>query len=615
MSELALQRIEEEKKNRTGRLDLGNSGMRVWPEKFFECTWLDTLIISDIFVDFRKLSIVKNRVEGPENFITYLPEQINRLEKLKIFICSGIYENRWEIKHFPDLSGLKKLEYLNLNFNQIEKIENLKALTGLQILYLETNKIKRIENLEASTGLKKLNLVDNQIKKIENLENPTGLQHLILANNQIKEINDLEMLNNIDSVFLYGNPIRNIPKALLSGGSNNNCLPNLKSWFRDLEKSGAKENKTIKLFINGNGNAGKTSLVKALQSSWCKEEPESTHGVIITSLNISQHGEELRFVIWDFGGQEIYHSTHRLFLSSEAVHLIVTDTRTEELAVKNEPIGDRITGEQMRHFPVGYWIDTVKEFSPESPIILVQNKIDESSVIQRDVEKLQSDPLVKHFVKVSATESDGIDVLKTSLFEQARKLNEYNFKMPASWARARDYFLNILTDEELTQRTITKEKFTEICVHKYKVMGLSIDAFITFLHHTGVIYADQKYLGDTLVFDQTWALEAIYKPFERGSLFYNIIRNTKNGLVNIESLFQVFGSAYDEDQKWLFLKLTMSCQVCFKVNDGEDLSESSVLVFPEFLQEKPPKSVTHIWDSKKNDALLFRRRYRHLDYY
>jgi GTPase SAR1 family protein len=34
--------------------------------------------------------------------------------------------------------------------------------------------------------------------------------------------------------------------------------------------------------------------------------------------------------VWDFGGQEFYHATHRLFLSSNAVTLVLFDKTTND---------------------------------------------------------------------------------------------------------------------------------------------------------------------------------------------------------------------------------------------------------------------------------------------
>ena len=52
MSELALQLIEKEKRERTGYLDLGNCGLSELPEELFELTWLKTLTLSSIWRDW-----------------------------------------------------------------------------------------------------------------------------------------------------------------------------------------------------------------------------------------------------------------------------------------------------------------------------------------------------------------------------------------------------------------------------------------------------------------------------------------------------------------------------------------------------------------------------------
>lgn len=36
-------------------------------------------------------------------------------------------------------------------------------------------------------------------------------------------------------------------------------------------------------------------------------------------------GEEVRFTIWDFGGQHVYYTSHQTFLSNRAIYLLVMD--------------------------------------------------------------------------------------------------------------------------------------------------------------------------------------------------------------------------------------------------------------------------------------------------
>src|SRR5262249_31283743 len=94
-----------------------------------------------------------------------------------------------------------------------------------------------------------------------------------------------------------------------------------------------------KLLIVGESGAGKTSLAKKiLDPSYELDSTEdSTEGIDVmawqfpTGLRVrDEAGEHLlprdfRVNIWDFGGQEIYHSTHQFFLTKRSVYVLVTD--------------------------------------------------------------------------------------------------------------------------------------------------------------------------------------------------------------------------------------------------------------------------------------------------
>ncbi len=55
-----------------------------------------------------------------------------------------------------------------------------------------------------------------------------------------------------------------------------------------------------------------------------------------TVLRVKQNGHEkllnrdFRVNIWDFGGQEVYHSTHQFFLTHRSLYLLVADDRKED---------------------------------------------------------------------------------------------------------------------------------------------------------------------------------------------------------------------------------------------------------------------------------------------
>lgn len=84
---------------------------------------------------------------------------------------------------------------------------------------------------------------------------------------------------------------------------------------------------------------GKTSLLRKLQDPSYKGEIDiSTNGVNIETLNLprpttlfdrlnwkNEEDTGIQFNVWDFGGQAVFHSTHRFFLTSNAIYVILYD--------------------------------------------------------------------------------------------------------------------------------------------------------------------------------------------------------------------------------------------------------------------------------------------------
>ena len=73
-----------------------------------------------------------------------------------------------------------------------------------------------------------------------------------------------------------------------------------------------------KLLILGEVGAGKTSLAnKLINANYTLREEKSTHGInVLKFLPFPVEGDrQFKVNIWDFGGQEIYHATHKFFLT------------------------------------------------------------------------------------------------------------------------------------------------------------------------------------------------------------------------------------------------------------------------------------------------------------
>ena len=132
-------------------------------------------------------------------------------------------------------------------------------------------------------------------------------------------------------VTLYESALSGVPKELLSEMPFRFCLESLRAHFRDLKNGGESEVKDFKLMLLGNGRVGKTQICRRLQGQEYDETVPSTHGVKIGAAPLTALRDPATLRIWDFGGQDIYHGTHALFLKSRAIFLLVWTPKSEAL--------------------------------------------------------------------------------------------------------------------------------------------------------------------------------------------------------------------------------------------------------------------------------------------
>ena len=120
-----------------------------------------------------------------------------------------------------------------------------------------------------------------------------------------------------------------------------------------------------KMVLVGRGFSGKTSLVKKLTEPGYQldKDLKSTEGISLAMWDVElplEKSNSFRFNIWDFGGQQKYDATHQFFITERTLYLFVTEARQES-----------------NYLDFDYWLNIVQMMSNDSPVIVVQNKIDQ----------------------------------------------------------------------------------------------------------------------------------------------------------------------------------------------------------------------------------------------
>jgi internalin A len=180
-------------------------------------------------------------------------------------------------------------------------------------------------------------------------------------------------------------------------------------------KSGQSLDAELKIFILGNGGIGKTQLSRRLQDLAFNPEIITTHGIelsfVKTNVNLESFKGSVRLNLWDFGGQEIYHGSHTLFLHGQAIFLLLWNPEEEKTRGKKT---------DSEHRPITYWIDYLRSAAgTDNPLIIVQSQCD-TPEIRAEVPVRLSDWIGSSWtVEVSARTDFGLERLKATLKDAA----------------------------------------------------------------------------------------------------------------------------------------------------------------------------------------------------
>lgn len=119
-----------------------------------------------------------------------IPSNIANTTHLKVL---NLEDNNIErIEHFDNLG---ELEYLNLGINQLSEISGLDGLKRLKTLRLHDNNLRKIENLNSLIFLEKLDLRSNHIQWIEGLRNQSKLNEIDLGDNPLQSTKERRMFD------------------------------------------------------------------------------------------------------------------------------------------------------------------------------------------------------------------------------------------------------------------------------------------------------------------------------------------------------------------------------------------------------------------------------------
>lgn len=525
-----------------------------------------------------KLNISRTQVSSISNL-----QNLPKLKKLNI--------SNNKIKDIFILKECKELSELHIINNKLKKFDILQEIINLTSLYLDYNNISDISFLKGLTKLVNLSLCDNNIVYISELQNLENLQILYLDGNQISKIS-LSFLNSFPKLKQFSlarNPT-NFPKEIFDKYTY--ALQPIRDYLEGIEQS-PTPNKDVKIILIGNGCVGKTQIAKRLAE---KENFifENLHKSTQSIALLQRELKGLQLNIWDLAGQDIYHATHRLFMQTRALFVLVWDIENENQGF-HEWEGRKYKNEKLQ-----YWLEYATFFGKGSPILVVQNKVDtEKQCENKNLEFIESYykdkyPIVE-FVQTSAKTAYNFDILEYWLAESFKKneklKQELLLDIPTSWATIRTEIRNL---QAKGQKILTLSDFKVLC--EQQDIAKAKNTLLGYLHDTNVFYYKENYFNNQIIINQAWAIEAIYAVLDRQN-FYFRTGKIKKGVLQYADLQELWKNNSDEERK-LFIDFMLSAELCFETTDSYKPLQERIFVAPQLLPENKPKEVIY-WTEQR----------------
>ena len=457
--------------------------------------------------------------------------------------------------------------------------------------------------------------MNTQVSDLTPLSGLVALQTLVCNNTEVSDLTPLSGLEALQRLYcsfcnLWATPLAfwlSLPKtcelylfeakvpevdpATLSQEEDEDCAEALRADIMD-RAEGSESINTVKLLVLGNGRAGKTQMTRRLERLDFDSHWDSTHGIRVAFADLPMAPGErpARLNIWDFGGQDIYHGTHALFLRSRAVFALVWSEGTNNAATYEHQ------GIEFRNHPLHYWAQYVRHLAgTQSPVLTVQTHCDAA----RDELRL---PLAPETL-------DGFDFHRNLHFgaEKPRGLQELQAAIASAIEHLRDTqgVAEIGKGRAKVQRQIEglrgangtlpaefrlieKETFEQWCAEAGHIS--SPEALLAFFNNTGLLFYREGLFGDRIVLDHAWAMDAIYSIFDRTSCYPRLVaeggRFTRPRLD--ELIWGQNGKKFSIAEQRLFLGMMRECGICFVYRRNAPYSENdeTIYVAPDLLPER-----------------------------
>ena len=472
--------------------------------------------------------------------------------------------HRCGLESIPDeLMDLPDLRFLDVG-NGLWINDLIYELKHEQYIGMPKNIFSHLPNSIGSlSNLQMLNLNNTKISKLpDSISSLSNLQRLDLSGTPLFSTLPPEMQRYI----FYGDEVQAVIRYILQMQSESVK----KQYFNE-----------SKMVVVGQGSVGKSCVINQLLHYRFVNQ-HSTEGIDIEKWRFyGLDGEEYTLNVWDFGGQEIYHSTHQFFLTRRTLYLLVWDVLTED-----------------EYGRLDYWLRTIQSLAGDSPVIIVVNKCDKDIGRRRRIENsvLERYPQIQEVFYISCRDGIQIPELRRFVLSQAEKLPLMKQQWLDTWLTVREKLETLAKEKNF----IPRSEYLDICA------AIGIDEsealfLLQYLHDLGIVlyYANDLLLKNLVILSPEWGTDAVYKVLDEQD---RVLKN-RNGILYDSDLPQIWKDKklYPPEIYPYLLNLMENFQLAFKV----DTERKNTYLVAELLNINPVKRE---W-SDGGEALAFRYAY------
>ncbi len=466
----------------------------------------------------------------------YSLEKLTNLEKLSLTGSNNITElNLFQCENLLCISGLsslKNLTYLNLSgCGKLTELRGLENLSSMVFLDLSGTAITELpDSICDMKFLKYLNISKLRLNVLPYFLPEIASKFWIDPNDSLQF--ELEMKfdeffgvfdddsNRKAQIALFDTSIENADMSVF-----NQPYEMVVKWFEDRKRGRTQPLNEIKVVFLGDGEAGKSHTIARLMNDGGEPDyqvfdGQSTPGIVIRNKEYDLDGRKIQVHYWDFGGQEIMHSMHRIFLTGRTMYVILLNAR-------DDTQGDRAK----------YWLHNVKSFAPDAPVLLVLNKIDQNENASVDEKDLRSRyEKLTQVVRLSARDfsQEKFNAAFTNvLLDEIKNTGFLDTQWPIAWTQVKDKL------EYMTDHYILGDDYEAIC--KECQVDANQKDLLHWFNDLGISFcccSEEDYdLKDYVILRPDWITNALY------IILFNKLYGARNGLIPRKTIYNLLGNA------------------------------------------------------------------------